>query len=47
VKRISTFQFRIIQKEMEEIFFDELRKQNWFNILISNVLSEELFISNQ
>ena len=44
---ISTFRFHLNRTELQELFLDELRKQNWFNISVSSVLSEELILSIQ
>jgi len=43
--RISTFRFHQNPTELEELFLEELRKQNWFSISISSILCEELFLS--
>jgi len=44
---ISTFRFHLNHTELQELFLNELRKQNWFNISVSIVLSEELILSIQ
>ncbi len=47
MKRTYTVQFYLNPVKSEEMFLDELRKQNWLSIAVSNVLGEELFISLQ
>lgn len=47
MKRTYTVQFYLNLVKLEEMFLDELRKQNWLSISVSNVLDEELFISLQ
>ncbi len=47
MKRTYTVQFYLNSAKLEEMFLDELRKQNWLSISVSNVLGEELFISLQ
>lgn len=47
MKRTYTVQFYLNLVKLEEMFLDELRKQNWLSISVSNVLGEELFISLQ
>lgn len=47
MKRTYTVQFYLNAAKSEEMFLDELRKQNWLSISVCNVLGEELFISLQ
>ncbi|MCZ6702089.1 MAG: hypothetical protein O6940_03510 [Ignavibacteria bacterium] len=47
MKRTYTVQFYLNPVKSEEMFLEELRKQNWLFISVSNVLGEELFISLQ
>ena len=47
MKRTYTVQFYLNLVKLEEMFLDELRKQNWLSISVSNVLCEEIFISLQ
>lgn len=44
---ISTFRFHLNLAELQELLLEELRKQNWFDISVSSVLSEELILSIQ
>ncbi len=47
MKRTYTVQFYLNSAKLEEMFLDELRRQNWLSISVSNVLCEEIFISLQ
>jgi hypothetical protein len=47
MKITSTFRYHLTHSKLEEIFLEELRKQNWFTISISKILREELFLSMQ
>jgi len=47
MKKISTNQFEVIPTKTEEMFLEELRKQNWLFISTSTVLKEEIFLSLQ
>ena len=47
MKKTSTNQFEVIPTKTEEMFLEELRKQNWLFISTSTVLNEEIFLSLQ
>ena len=47
MKNSSTHKFPLNSVQLEELLFDEIRKQNWLSFTISKVLNEELIFTIQ